>query len=161
MSYSKVPKTYNLLSKSGRAVLIEPAKQQVHPSPSSPCAKIHVILKICGRKHQWSRQPLINHLMRQPVIFRSPLPWSSFELLRSASKIIILRVKAISGRAATGVPFLPAHAWKSTMRLADVIYHVLTAIRSKVHPAEIPNEFHPAGSPSRSVRSVCKISVSS
>ena len=49
---------------------------------------------------------------------------------------------------ATGDPFLPAHAWKSTMRLADAIYSVPTAIRTKVHPAEIPNEFHPAASPS-------------
>ena len=30
------------------------------------------------------------------------------------------------------------------MRLADAMYRVLTAIRTKVHPAEISNELHPA-----------------
>ena len=33
----------------------------------------------------------------------------------------------------TGDPFLPAHAWKSTMRFADAIYRVLT------HPAASPS----------------------
>ena len=77
-------------------------------------------------KNQWSRQP---------VIFRSRLPCLSLELRRSASKTNIFRVKdpsnpfnpwdISSGRVAlaiTGVPFLPAHAWKSTMRFADAIY---------------------------------------
>ena len=30
------------------------------------------------------------------------------------------------------------------MRRADAMYRVLTAIRPKVHPAEISNELHPA-----------------
>ena len=141
MSYSKVPKTYNLLSKSGRAALIEPAKQQVHPSPFGLCAKypchpedlweetpvvapaphqpshapalaesrqpfayicVHLhnlggtqqsssklgSVFVCTRfavKNQWSRQPLSEFFMRQPVIFRSPLPCLSSELHRSAS----------------------------------------------------------------------------